>query len=411
MAKTQHTKPKSILVKSKDSFKNELLKRISIGENLFKREVVNIEQLHELNRDQFTWGDYNKELLKQSFNNHENEYLYDYSRLNSGSGIMDYFSGVDTNTNSYKINQTKNEIHNSINWLNRLIEKLDLIQAADTLEQTSFKEINFSMDIFISHSSLDSEIAKSLIELIRSALNIPANKIRCTSVAGYKLPIGAETDDQLRKEIFDSKVFIGIISSLSIKSTYVLFELGARWGVQLPLFPLVVSKVGTGVLDGPLKNINALNCCFKEDIFQFLNDLAMKLEVKLENPSVYTDKIDELTALAIKKSQQDEKELFIPVEIEAEFKGNWKEYLERNLNSEIPIHNGAPVGFYIVIIQFIVGAEGHVMDAKALTTHGYGMEQEALRVIKNSPPWNPADQNGRKVKAYRKQMITFQVRR
>jgi protein TonB len=37
------------------------------------------------------------------------------------------------------------------------------------------------------------------------------------------------------------------------------------------------------------------------------------------------------------------------------------------------------------------------------------MEEEAMRVIKRGPKWNPAIQNGRQVKAYRKQPITFRV--
>ena len=44
-----------------------------------------------------------------------------------------------------------------------------------------------------------------------------------------------------------------------------------------------------------------------------------------------------------------------------------------------------------------------------MTNHGYGMEEEAMRVIKKGPKWTPAVQNGRSVKAYRKQPITFQV--
>src|SRR5689334_1801967 len=91
--------------------------------------------------------------------------------------------------------------------------------------RSNTKSLNIIMDIFISHSSKDAEIVQALIELIRSSLNTPAKRIRCTSINGYKLPIGVTTDEQLRTEIFGAKAFIGIISSASINSTYVLFEL------------------------------------------------------------------------------------------------------------------------------------------------------------------------------------------
>jgi protein TonB len=37
------------------------------------------------------------------------------------------------------------------------------------------------------------------------------------------------------------------------------------------------------------------------------------------------------------------------------------------------------------------------------------MEEEAVRVIKKGAAWKPAIQNGRQVKAYRKQPVTFIV--
>ena len=37
------------------------------------------------------------------------------------------------------------------------------------------------------------------------------------------------------------------------------------------------------------------------------------------------------------------------------------------------------------------------------------MEAEAIRLIKTSPNWLPAIQNGKKVNAYRKQPVTFQL--
>ncbi len=97
------------------------------------------------------------------------------------------------------------------------------------------------------------------------------------------------------------------------------------------------------------------------------------------------------------------------VQVHAKYDGNWIRFLERNLNAEVPINNGAPEGSYTVIIQFVVDIDGSISDVNALTNHGYGLEQEAIRVIKKATKWEPAIQNGRQVKAYRKQPITFRV--
>ena len=109
---------------------------------------------------------------------------------------------------------------------------------------------------------------------------------------------------------------------------------------------------------------------------------------------------------------EDENKVFEKVEVDASFVGGesaWRRFLERNLNASTPVDNGAPPGSYQVVVQFIVDKGGNVSDVKALTHHGYGMEEEAVKVIKRGPKWTPAIQNGRNVNAYRKQPITFVV--
>ncbi len=114
----------------------------------------------------------------------------------------------------------------------------------------------------------------------------------------------------------------------------------------------------------------------------------------------------------VEEKKEDENKIFEKVEIEAAFPGGesaWRKFLERNLNPSAPVDNGAPEGTYTVYVQFVVSKDGSISDVRALTKHGYGMEEEAVRVIKRGPKWTPAIQNGRQVNAYRKQPITFLV--
>ena len=120
------------------------------------------------------------------------------------------------------------------------------------------------------------------------------------------------------------------------------------------------------------------------------------------------EKISKGTGIIDDKKTDPDETLTI-VEIDAKYPGNWKAFLERNLNGNIPLDNGAPAGHYSVVIQFVVDKEGNVSDITPLTSQGYGMEQEAVRVIKKATKWEPAFQNGTKVKAYRRQVIIFQV--
>jgi protein TonB len=114
----------------------------------------------------------------------------------------------------------------------------------------------------------------------------------------------------------------------------------------------------------------------------------------------------------VEAPKEDENKIFEKVEVEAEFPGGlpaWRRYLERNLNAQVPSDAGAPTGSYTVVVKFIVDKSGNISDVKALTNHGFGMEDEAVRAIKRGPKWTPAIQNGRNVNAYRQQPITFVV--
>ena len=97
------------------------------------------------------------------------------------------------------------------------------------------------------------------------------------------------------------------------------------------------------------------------------------------------------------------------VDVQAAYSGNWVKFLMRNLDPEVPLQHDAPPGRYTIVIQFVVDKEGNVSDIKPLTHIGYGMEEEAVRVLKKATKWEPAIQNGLKVKAYRQQPITFEV--
>jgi GldM C-terminal domain/Gram-negative bacterial TonB protein C-terminal len=104
--------------------------------------------------------------------------------------------------------------------------------------------------------------------------------------------------------------------------------------------------------------------------------------------------------------------LFMRVDEEASFPGGetaWRTFLEKNLNPNVPVDNGAPLGKYTVYVQFVVDVNGNTSDVKALTNHGYGMEREVVQLIKKSGLWSPAMLNAAPVNAYRKQPVTFMV--
>jgi hypothetical protein len=155
-----------------------------------------------------------------------------------------------------------------------------------------------SPQLFISHSSQDNALVTSLVNLIRFGLNLSATAIRCTSVDGYRLEGGANTDQQLRTEVHNAKAFLGVISAASLKSMYVVFELGARWGADKHLLPLLAPGMNSSLLSGPLTGINSLRCDNAAQLQQLIGDLGKILEIAPEPPQsfqVYIENISKMT--------------------------------------------------------------------------------------------------------------------
>lgn len=112
---------------------------------------------------------------------------------------------------------------------------------------------------------------------------------------------------------------------------------------------------------------------------------------------------------APKKVEEDWDKTFTKVEIESEYPGGtsaWQRYLNKSLRYPQEAQDNEVQG--TVVIQFIVDKEGTVSAVEAISGPEE-LREEAVRVIKKSGKWTPAVQNGRQVKSYKKQPITFRL--
>lgn len=102
---------------------------------------------------------------------------------------------------------------------------------------------------------------------------------------------------------------------------------------------------------------------------------------------------------------------FDQVEKEATFRGDikaWVKYLEKNLQFPDRAKQLDKQGK--VMINFVVDADGSVGDITLAQSVEFSLDEEALRLIRQSPKWAPAIQKGKPVKAYRRQPVTFAFR-
>jgi len=113
----------------------------------------------------------------------------------------------------------------------------------------------------------------------------------------------------------------------------------------------------------------------------------------------------------VEAPKEDDDKVFQKVEIEAQFPGGegaWNKYIKREIEKYIDELQDAGLSGTCVV-QFIVDKEGNISDVDALTMKGTKLAEICVNAIKKGPKWTAAEQNGRKVKAYRKQPVTFTI--
>jgi TRAP transporter TAXI family solute receptor len=108
--------------------------------------------------------------------------------------------------------------------------------------------------IFISHVSLDAQLAEKLIKVLVAA-GIPKKAVRCTSVSGHKLEPGAAVSSEICRELKECTVVIGLLTRSSLTSPYVLMELGAAWGCDRRACLLLAPGVELSDVPAPFGNV------------------------------------------------------------------------------------------------------------------------------------------------------------
>jgi len=192
-------------------------------------------------------------------------------------------------------------------------------------------------------------------------------------------------------------------------------EMNLKAGTCCPSYKIQVlfTRVGNGYIPKTALSISNnyssiegevnLNYLTKFDIVEIVKKQISSSRSEDYDKEVENDEGEQVTTsnVAVEAQKAEEyDQIYTNVQIPAEFPGGqsgWVRYLERTLNRDLPVENGAPFGKYTVFVSFIVDKEGNVSNVKADNNPGYGTKEEAERVISRGPKWKPAQQNGRNV--------------
>ena len=85
----------------------------------------------------------------------------------------------------------------------------------------------------------------------------------------------------------------------------------------------------------------------------------------------------------------------------------WNKYLSENLKYPTQARRMGLEG--TVMIEFIINTDGSIQDVEVLNGIGGGCDEEAVKVVKSSPKWNPGMQKGKAVRTRMRLPIRFKL--
>jgi hypothetical protein len=157
-----------------------------------------------------------------------------------------------------------------------------------------------ALKVFISHSHRDADLAGAIVDLLRAALGLEQESIRYTSGPGYQYAGGVEVDANVRREAVSAPVFIAIVTPSGLRSEYMLFELGARWGLQRPehsLIPLRAHMEQERV-PRPLSSLHLIDASKPAPMHHFVAQVGRVLGIPVRPAVDYAGELDRVTAAA-----------------------------------------------------------------------------------------------------------------
>lgn len=118
--------------------------------------------------------------------------------------------------------------------------------------------------------------------------------------------------------------------------------------------------------------------------------------------------VEEYEPAPMEEEDKEEEKVFVVVEDQPEFPGGEqarKQYLSENIEYPQLARESGIEG--TVYVTFVVEKDGSISDVRVLRGIGGGCDEEAIRVVKEMPKWEPGKQRGKEVRVQFNMPIRF----
>lgn len=153
----------------------------------------------------------------------------------------------------------------------------------------------------------------------------------------------------------------------------------------------------------PLPNQEEIKVAFNDLGIEnlYLNDFIFNYSTIIEKEKQKKKEEEEE-----RKREKEENSTYFPnfVDVQASFPGGmekFRKYIKKNYKLDTDRRG-------TVEVQFVVEKDGSLTNIKVIRDIGWGTGREAIRILKESPKWNPGIKNGKPVRViYNMPIITF----
>ncbi|GAB2986417.1 M56 family metallopeptidase [Mucilaginibacter puniceus] len=188
----------------------------------------------------------------------------------------------------------------------------------------------------------------------------------------------------------------------------------AKYGLSAPLFVLMLILSSATVNNSKaLENIttkaeDVLLVPASSSVAMLTNDEKSDLvnsadKIKPTQQHLFADESDVLPIYEVQSTFRDtskDDRIFTVLEIQPKFPGgtqNFLQYMAANIRYPADDRKNNVTGR--VVLQFVVEKDGSLTNIKVVRSPSAAMGQEAVRVLSNSPKWEPGKQGGSAVRA------------
>lgn len=88
---------------------------------------------------------------------------------------------------------------------------------------------------------------------------------------------------------------------------------------------------------------------------------------------------------------------------------SWRMHIYRKLRTKLFYQNKAPLGDYKLELSFFVNVDGTISDIEVDKNPGFGMKEEATRLVKTVGKWNAGYINGQKARLPQRLTLSFRL--